>query len=174
MRNSTLRRTGRSAAVTAAGLSLLGLLTACGSDDSAASDPETTAATSATPTPTPTPTDAATATSSSPAADDALITLDTPTAGAIVSGSFDVSGTANSPEANVPWKLADATGATVKEGYFTAEGWMDKLYPYAGTVDVSDVTPGEYTFQVRVDDEADGDEAAGSTGGQVVVPVTVK
>jgi hypothetical protein len=89
------------------------------------------------------------------------ITLDSPAEGATVSGSFTASGKANSVEANVPWRITDASGAKVLDGYTTAEGWMDKLYPYSATVDVSSLDPGSYTFTVSTDDEADPGEGSG-------------
>jgi hypothetical protein len=179
MRNSpALRRSTlvRRTSVLAAGALASLVLAACGDDDSpvaqdpAAAEPSSSAPTtsapataSVTPTPTPatTPTTAPSSpageASASPAGEDVLITLDSPAAGATVSGSFRAAGTANSPEANVPWRLLDASGKKVAEGYFTAEGWMDKRYPYAGTVDVSKVAPGGYTFEVAVDDPSGGE-----------------
>ena len=160
--NSTLlRRTSLLAAAAVASLALAG----CGDSggDAVAEDPATEA-TSAAPTtsapvePSETPTETASSSdpTESPAAD-TLITLETPADGTQVSGSFDVKGTANSPEANVPWRLLDASGAKVRKGHFTAEGWMDKLYPYAGTVDVSKLAAGTYSFEVSVDDPSGGE-----------------
>ena len=158
LRDSTLvRRTSAVAVAAVAALALGG----CGSDEpSTAQDPaaETTSAaptTSAPASPTESPT--ATPTESAPAAGDTLITLDAPAEGATVSGTFDAKGTANSPEANVPWRILDASGAKVLDGFFTAEGWMDKLYPYAGPVDVSSLAPGTYTFVVSIDDPSGGE-----------------
>ena len=37
----------------------------------------------------------------------------------------------------MPWEVRDESGATVLEGFATAEGWIDKLYPWQATVDVS-------------------------------------
>lgn len=108
-------------------------------------------------TPTRTADPATTSTTDAPAG--TLITLDAPAEGAAVSGSFAVSGMANSPEANVPWRILDAKGTQVLDGAFTADGWMDKLYPYRGRVDVSSLAPGTYTFVVRIDDQADGESS---------------
>jgi hypothetical protein len=77
--------------------------------------------------------------------------------GATVSDSFEASGKANSPEANVPWEVRDTTGETVLEGAATAEGWVDKLYPWKTTVDVSELEPGTYLFIARTDDTSDGE-----------------
>jgi hypothetical protein len=160
--NSTLlRRTSALAAAAVAALVLAG----CGNDDTTpvAEDPaaETTTAAPTTTAPVE-PTEPAPTETSAPAETptpdaDTLITLDAPADGATVTGSFDASGTANSPEANVPWAVLDGTGKKVLHGYFTAEGWMDKLYPYAGSVDVSSLAPGSYTFEVRVDDPSGGE-----------------
>ena len=51
----------------------------------------------------------------------------------------------------------------VKEGFATAEGWMDKLYPWETEVDVSDLEPGEYTFVAMTDDPSGGTEGGGPT-----------
>lgn len=92
-----------------------------------------------------------------PRAAGTLITLDEPTDRASVSGTFKASGMANSPEANVPWQILDSHGAKVLNGAFTAEGWMDKLYPFHGSVDVSSLAPGSYTFVVSISDQSDGE-----------------
>lgn len=175
MRNSTLRRASVAAALLVTG----GFsLTACGSDSpSTATDPETTAAATTRPaapatTEAPTQTPTAPVSSSTAPGAETLITLETPASGATVSGTLHVKGTANSPEANVPWTLTDATGKKVAAGAFTAEGWMDKLYPYAGTVNLKGVAPGDYSFEVEVDDDSDGE---GSAAGQSVgVSITVR
>lgn len=86
-----------------------------------------------------------------------LITLAAPAEGATVSDRFEASGKANSPEANVPWEVRDTTGETVLEGHATAEGWVDKLYPWKTTVDVSELEPGTYLFIARTDDTSDGE-----------------
>lgn len=175
MRNS-LRMILSTAAVLAA-LSLA----ACGSEDggTATETPESPA-TSATPLTTPSTT-AAVSESPSPTAGsgqdptgapaDALIVLDKPAAGASVAGSFAVSGKANSPEANVPWSISNTAGTVVLEGYFTAEGWMDKLYPFSGSVDASSLPAGDYTFTVAVDDESDGE---GDPAQKAAVPITLQ
>jgi len=169
--NSTLLR--RASVLAAAAVATFALA-ACGDDTTTtvADDPgtETSSAaptTSAPVQPSETPstsapasTSAAATSSTSPVSEDTLITLDAPADGATVSGSFDASGTANSPEANVPWRILDANGKKVLHGHFTAEGWMDKLYPYAGTVDVSTLSAGSYTFEVSIDDPSGGEGKA--------------
>lgn len=92
----------------------------------------------------------------------AFVNITEPAEGATVSGSFPASGVANSFEATVPWELRDGSGTKVLDGFSTAEGWMDKLYPWQTTVDVSGLAPGTYTFVALTDDPSDG-EGAGPT-----------
>ncbi|MCY7396229.1 MAG: Gmad2 immunoglobulin-like domain-containing protein [Nocardioides sp.] len=92
----------------------------------------------------------------------ALVNLTTPEEGASVSGSISVEGVASSFEATVPWELRDADGVVVATGFATAEGWMDKLYPFATDVPLADVAPGDYTFVALTDDPSDG-EGSGPT-----------
>ncbi len=76
--------------------------------------------------------------------------------------TFTASGVANSFEATVPWEIRDESGAKVLEGFATAEGWGDHLYPWESEVDVSGLAPGTYTFVAMTDDPSDG-EGAGPT-----------
>jgi hypothetical protein len=92
----------------------------------------------------------------------ALVNVTEPAEGAAVSGTFTASGVANSFEATVPWHVEDQSGATVLEGFATADGWADKLYPWQAQVDVSGLAPGTYTFVATTDDASDG-EGAGPT-----------
>jgi len=85
-----------------------------------------------------------------------------PAEGAAVSDAFTASGEASSFEATVPWQVRDDAGEMVLEGFATAEGWIDGLYPWATEVDVSDLAPGEYTFVAMTDDPSDG-EGGGPT-----------
>ncbi|MBC9735521.1 Gmad2 immunoglobulin-like domain-containing protein [Nocardioides marmotae] len=87
----------------------------------------------------------------------ALVSISGPEEGATVSGTFTAGGVASSFEANVPWQVRDSGGKVVLDGYATAEGWMDKLYPWASEVDVSDLAPGTYTFIARTDDPSGGE-----------------
>jgi hypothetical protein len=86
----------------------------------------------------------------------ALVSISDPAEGATVEGSFTASGVASSFEANVPWEVRQGD-RVVKSGFATAEGWMDKLYPWQADVDVSDLAPGEYTFVARTDDPSGGE-----------------
>jgi len=90
----------------------------------------------------------------------ALVSLSDPSEGQSVSGSLPVSGVASSFEATVPWQLLKGT-TVVKSGSFMADGWMDKLYPFAGTVDLTGVAPGTYTFVASTDDPSGGAEGNG-------------
>ena len=86
----------------------------------------------------------------------------TPEEGATVSGSFTAEGVGSSFEATVPWEVRDESGTAVVEGFTTAEGFIDKLYPWTAEVDVSGLAPGTYTFVAMTDDPSDG-EGAGPT-----------
>jgi hypothetical protein len=87
----------------------------------------------------------------------ALVSVTAPEEGAGVSGSFTASGVANSNEANVPWQIRRGD-KIVKSGFSTAEGWMDKLYPWeSDPIDVSDLAPGTYTFVAMTDDPSGGE-----------------
>lgn len=92
----------------------------------------------------------------------ALVNITSPEEGASVSGTFTASGVSSSFEATTPWEIRDSSGAVVKEGFATAEGWMDKLYPWETEVDVSDLEPGTYTFVAMTDDPSSG-EGGGPT-----------
>ena len=87
----------------------------------------------------------------------ALVSITAPEEGAAVSGSFTASGVANSNEANVPWQLRQGD-KVVRSGFSTAEGWMDRLYPWQSEpIDVSGLAPGRYTFVAMTDDPSGGE-----------------
>ncbi len=91
----------------------------------------------------------------------ALVNISDPAEGSIVAGdSFVARGRANSFEATVPWQLRSDQGV-VKEGFTTAEGAIDRLYPWETTVDVSDLDPGRYTFVAMTSDPSGGAEGFG-------------
>ena len=85
-----------------------------------------------------------------------LVNVTTPEQGAAVSGSFTAEGVASSFEGTVVWEVRRGD-EVVQEGFATASGWMDKLYPWSTEVDVSGLEPGEYTFVARTDDPSDGE-----------------
>jgi hypothetical protein len=95
----------------------------------------------------------------------ALVNVTAPEEGSTVSGSFTASGVASSFEATVPWEIRQGNdlGPVVKQGFSTAEGWMDGLYPWETEVDVSDLEPGTYSFVALTDDPSGGAEGAGPT-----------
>jgi hypothetical protein len=90
-----------------------------------------------------------------------LVNVTTPEEGQEVSGTFTADGVASSFEATVPWEIRQGD-AVVKEGFATAGGWIDKLYPWQTDVDVSGLEPGEYTFAALTDDPSGG-EGGGPT-----------
>jgi len=87
----------------------------------------------------------------------ALVNVTEPAQGSTVADTFTASGVANSFEATVPWEIRDADGKQVLDGFATAEGWMDKLYPWESPVDVSALAPGTYTFVAMTDDPSGGE-----------------
>ena len=90
-----------------------------------------------------------------------LVNVTSPEQGASVEGdTLEASGVASSFEATVPWEVQQG-GKVVLDGFATAEGWMDKLYPWQTTIDVSGLQPGDYTFVARTDDPSGGAEGAG-------------
>ena len=91
----------------------------------------------------------------------ALVNVTTPEEGATVSDTFTASGVSSSFEANTPWQIRQGD-KVVKDGFATAEGWMDQLFPWETDVDVSDLPAGDYTFVAMTDDASDG-EGAGPT-----------
>jgi hypothetical protein len=86
----------------------------------------------------------------------ALVSVTAPEEGASVGDSFTASGVASSFEANVPWEIRQGD-TVVKKGFATADGWMDKLYPWTTDIDVSDLAPGTYTFVAMTDDPSGGE-----------------
>ena len=91
----------------------------------------------------------------------ALVNVTTPEESQAVTGTFTAEGVASSFEATVPWQIRQGD-EVVKEGFSTALGWIDKLYPWQTDVDVSDLEPGEYTF-VALTDDPSGGEGGGPT-----------
>lgn len=90
-----------------------------------------------------------------------LVNVTTPEQGGVVSGdTLTASGVASSFEATVPWEIRRGD-EVVLEGFATAEGWLDKLFPWETPIDVSGLEPGDYTFVARTDDPSGGAEGAG-------------
>lgn len=86
-----------------------------------------------------------------------LVNITSPEQGAEVSGTFTATGVASSFEATVPWEVRDSSDAVVLDGFATAEGWMDALYPWESEVDVSGLAPGTYTFIAMTSDPSGGE-----------------
>lgn len=93
----------------------------------------------------------------------ALVNVLSPAQGAKLSGKTTISGMASSPEGTVPWTLKNSTGKVVKKGFSTADGWLDGLYPWTATVDVTSLPAGTYTFTASTDDPSGGTEGHGPT-----------
>ena len=85
-----------------------------------------------------------------------LVNVTTPEQGAMVSGSIVASGVASSFEATVPWQLRRGD-RVVRRGFATAEGWMDRLYPWRTRVRVAGLAPGRYEFVAMTDDPSGGE-----------------
>jgi Immunoglobulin-like domain of bacterial spore germination/Sporulation and spore germination len=92
----------------------------------------------------------------------AFVNVTAPGEGTSVTGTFTASGVANSFEATVPWEVRDQDGTKVLQGFATAEGWGDHLYPWESQVDVSGLPAGTYSFVAMTDDPSDG-EGGGPT-----------
>lgn len=90
----------------------------------------------------------------------ALVSLSDPAEGAVVTGEvLTVTGVASSFEATVPWRVL-RDGVAVRRGIFTATGWVDRLHPFRGTIDVSGLAPGRYLLEVSTSDPSGGAEGA--------------
>ncbi|WP_166140629.1 Gmad2 immunoglobulin-like domain-containing protein [Nocardioides ochotonae] len=92
----------------------------------------------------------------------ALVNVTSPAEGARTGDTITASGVASSFEATVPWEVRRGD-EVVLDGFATAEGWMDRLYPWEVEVDLSGLEPGEYTFVARTDDPSGGAEGNGPT-----------
>jgi Immunoglobulin-like domain of bacterial spore germination/Sporulation and spore germination len=92
----------------------------------------------------------------------ALVNVTQPEQDSQPGATFTASGVANSFEANVPWEIRDQHGRKVLDGFATADGWGDHLYPWQAEVDASGLPAGTYTFVAMTDDPSDG-EGAGPT-----------
>lgn len=158
------RRRRASMGLAVAALLLAGT-TACGSTSDTASDPDPTpaaASSSATPSDRGSTIDVTTVPVAGATASDvpgdgaapASVTIESPESGKEVSSTLSVSGTANSPEANVPWQIDSPTDGVLVSGFATADGWLDKAYPWSTSIDVGALQPGTYTFTARVDDDS--------------------
>lgn len=91
----------------------------------------------------------------------ALVNITNPEQGGTVTGdSLQASGVASSFEATVPWEITLGDDV-VLDGFATAEGFGDKLFPWETSIDVSTLEPGSYRFIARTDDPSGGAEGSG-------------
>ncbi len=92
-----------------------------------------------------------------------LVNVTTPEQGATVKGdTLEAAGVASSFEATVPWEIRSGN-KVVLDGFATAEGWMNKLYPWQISIDVSGLASGDYAFVAMTDDPSGGTEGNGPT-----------
>lgn len=92
------------------------------------------------------------------------VQLSNPNEGDVVSGdTLEFSGVGNSFEANLGVRLQRWEGTEiVYQGSVMTEGWMEaKLFPFSGSIDISDVPPGQYVLMVMEDDPSGGAEGDG-------------
>lgn len=87
----------------------------------------------------------------------AFMSVTTPEEGATVSDVFTATGVGSSFEATVQWQVRDQAGKPVLDGFTTAEGWQDRLYPWTAEVDASALNPGTYVFAAMTDDPSGGE-----------------
>ncbi len=85
-----------------------------------------------------------------------LVNITNPAEGTSASGRLQVDGVASSFEATVPWRLLHGS-SEVRRGFFTADGWLDRLYPFAGSISLRGLPAGTYTLRVQTEDASDGE-----------------
>jgi hypothetical protein len=104
-----------------------------------------------------------------------LMNLTNPAEGDAVSGdTLEVTGVANSFEANVIVKLQRFEGThVVFQKPLTASGWMgEKLFPFSGSFDIADVPAGKYILTASTDDPSGGAEGNGPYVDSKVIEIT--
>lgn len=90
-----------------------------------------------------------------------LVNVTMPEEATVVGDTFTATGVASSFEGNVPWEVRRG-GEVVLDGFATADGYLDRLYPWSAEVDVSRLDPGTYTFVAMTSDPSGG-EGGGPT-----------
>lgn len=92
-----------------------------------------------------------------------LLSITSPETDDSVSGdSVEISGVANSFEANVVCELRQ-DGEVVASAPFTADGWMgDKLFPFSGELPLTDADAGPAQISCTTDDASGGEEGFGA------------
>lgn len=89
-----------------------------------------------------------------------LVNVTMPEEATVVGDTFTATGVASSFEGTVPWEVRRG-GEVVLDGFATADGYLDRLYPWSAEVDVSKLQPGTYSFVAMTSDP--GGEGAGPT-----------
>lgn len=78
-----------------------------------------------------------------------LVTIDSPAQGAVVTSDLlDLSGQASSNEGTVTIEIRQGDQVVLSD-YATASGWLDGLYPWQTTVDISTLPPGDFTLVAK-------------------------
>lgn len=86
-----------------------------------------------------------------------LVSISDPGEGTTVADeTLQVSGVASSFEATVPWRIL-RDGTEVEAGFFQAEGWVDRLHPFTGEIDVTGLGSGTYVLEVSTSDPSGGE-----------------
>ena len=95
------------------------------------------------------------------------VNITSPDHGATVSpGPLQIDGVANSFEANVVCSVEEGDREPTP---FTADGWMgNKLFPFAGELDLSGMAAGAVTISCSTDDPSDGEGIGAMTDTKVV------
>lgn len=101
------------------------------------------------------------------------VSITTPAEGGTVSGTLEVSGAANSFEANVIIRLQRYEGTYIAlQEPITADGWMgEKLFPFQGSFDISSVAPGKYILMAMTDDPSGGAEGNGAFSDDKIITI---
>ena len=88
------------------------------------------------------------------------VSISDPAEGSEYDGLFIARGRANVFEGTVAWEVQEPSGRTVLEGFATALGTGQRLYPWEARVDVSGLPAGSYTFIASGTDPSGGAELA--------------
>lgn len=102
------------------------------------------------------------------------VQLTTPNEGDVITGdTLEVSGVANSFEANVIIRLQRFGGTFIDFNEpVAAADWMgDMLFPFEGSFDISDVAPGRYILAAIEDDPSGGEEGDGPDSDDRVITI---
>ncbi|WP_340540335.1 Gmad2 immunoglobulin-like domain-containing protein [Nocardioides sp. GXZ039] len=86
-----------------------------------------------------------------------LVNIGLPEEGAKASGTLKIDGMASSFEATVRYFVTSESGATVVDDSAMAKGWINRLYPWKATIDLSGFEPGTYVLHAQTDDPTGGE-----------------